>query len=486
MAFGELRLRRGGALPAMPAEAWLGAGLLAGVGLATGALFGQPAMFAVAALAVVAAGIAFYEPRVIGPLLALALPLEISKLAFPFLQTRADLGGGLPPTSIVDAGRLAVGLAGAVWVVRPGRSRREVLPSSPLVLPLALLFAAYALSMLYAIDVAAARTETLRLALSLGTLALVPFFVRDRASLRWTLCAFVFTMAALSIVGIYQEFSGRFLWNPGLGLYGQRRINTTFADPNHFARFLIEGVAVALALWSFAGRRTKLAFLLPSMLLALLTLGFTGSRGSWIVALLALPATIALLPIARSLRLRMLGTGAALLVAAALAAAAFNPYFSSRVDTFKFGFAAAGARPYLVEAGLNMFTDHPLTGVGIGGYQTAFVYDYYRYKDPKIHANVTISHTSLVTMLAELGLIGMVALAFLAWRWITYVRSVLGVADGELRAVVAGMAMISAIILLASQTEGRFLEDPYLWFAAGMVVAAEAIATRAPAAVVDG
>ena len=479
MAFVDLRLPRPGPLPAVPAEAWPAAGLLAAVALATGALFGHPAMFALAAVAAVAAGIAFYEPRVIGPMLVLALPLEISKLAVPFLRTRADLGGGLPPTSIVDAGRLVVALACAVWLLRPGRPRREVLPSSPLVLPLALLFTVYALSMLYAIDVSAARTETLRLAFSLGTFALVPFFVRDRASLRWTLYAFVFMMGALSIIGIYQEFSGRFLWNPGLGLYGQRRINTTFADPNDFARFLIEGVAVALALWFFARRRTKVAFLLPAMLLALLTLEFTGSRGSWIVALVTLPATIALLPIARALRLRMLGMGAALLVAAALALVVSNPYFSNRVDTFKFGVAAAGARPYLVEAGLNMFTDHPLTGVGIGGYQTAFVYDYYHYKDPKIHANVTISHTSLVTMLAELGVIGMAALAFLAWRWLAYIRRVLAAGDGELRAVVVAMAMISAIILLASQTEGRFLEDPYLWFAAGIVVAAEAIAAPA-------
>ena len=35
--------------------------------------------------------------------------------------------------------------------------------------------------------------------------------------------------------------------------------------------------------------------------------------------------------------------------------------------------------------------------------------------------------------------------------------------------------MVSAIIFFGSQTEGRFLEDPYLWFAAGLAVAIEAI-----------
>ena len=73
----------------------------------------------------------------------------------------------------------------------------------------------------------------------------------------------------------------------------------------------------------------------------------------------------------------MLGTGAAALVVAALTVAAFSPFFTKRVNTFTFGVEASGARPYLVKAGLNMFADHPLTGVGAGGYQTSFEDDYF-------------------------------------------------------------------------------------------------------------
>ncbi len=465
-------------LPAPPAEAWLVAGVLAAAAFGCGALFGRPALFAGLAIGSVAAGVAFYEPRTLGPMLALALPIEISKLAFPFLLTRSELGGGVGETSIIDAGRVVVALAFAVWLIRPGRPRAGVVPSSPMTLPLALLFAVFALSTLYALDVAAARTESLRLLFSLGTFALVPFFVRDRASLRWTLYAFVFSAAALSLAGIYQQATDTFFWNAGLGLYGERRINTTFADPNHFARFLLEAIVVAMMLWFFAGRRAKFGFLLPSMALAVLTLVFTGSRGAWVVGAVALPAAVMALPIERSLRLRMLGMGGALLVVAALAVAAFNPYFVKRVNTFTFGFEAAGARPYLVKAGLNMFADHPVTGVGAGGYQTLFEDDYYGYKDPKIKANITISHTALVSIVAELGLIGLAALSFVAVRWTAYVRGVLAHAPPELKAAAIGLAMITAIILLGSQTEGRFLEDPYLWLAAGLVVAVDQIVRR--------
>jgi O-antigen ligase len=468
------------ALPAPPPEAWLVAGVLAATALACAALFSHAAMFAGLAAGSLAAGVALYEPRAIGPLLALALPLEISKLAFPFLQTRSELGGGLDPTSIVDAGRIMVAMAFAVWLIRPGRARADVIPVSPLTLPLALLFAVFALSSLYAINVSAARTETLRLVFSLGTFALVPFFVRDRAALRWTLYAFVASVAALSVAGIYQQATGTFFWNAGLGLFGERRINTTFADPNHFARFLLEGIVIAMMLWFYVERRVKLAFLLPTMALAILTLVFTGSRGAWVVGIVALPVAVMALPIERQLRLRMLGLGAALLVLAAVAVSAFNPYFAKRVNTFTFGFEAAGARPYLVKAGLNMFSDHAITGVGAGGYQSSFESDYLRYKDPKIKANVTISHTSLVTIMAELGVIGFAALAFLAVRWAWYMRTLLREAPPDLRAAAVGLAMISVIIVFGSQTEGRFLEDPYLWFAAGLAVAIDTI-SRSPA-----
>src|SRR4029079_17025257 len=125
---------------------------LAAVALACGALYQHPPMFAALAVAAAAAGVAFYEPRAIGPMLALALPLEISKLAFPFLQTRSELGGGLGSTSIIDAGRLVVALAFVVWAIRPCRPRLDVLPATSMTLPLALLFAVTAISSLWAID----------------------------------------------------------------------------------------------------------------------------------------------------------------------------------------------------------------------------------------------------------------------------------------------------------------------------------------------
>ena len=168
--------------------------------------------------------------------------------------------------------------------------------------------------------------------------------------------------------------------------------------------------------------------------------------------------------------------GAALLVAVALAVAAFSPFFTKRLDTFTFGVEAAGARPYLVKAGLNMFADHPLTGVGAGGYQSSFENDYFQYKDPKIKANVTISHTSLVTMMAELG-VDRPRRARVSRRAVGRLpaRADRRRAAGDEGGAPRRSRSSSAIIFLGSQTEGRFLEDPYLWLAAGLAVAIDGI-----------
>ncbi len=467
--------------PSVSAEGWLIVGLLGAVVFAVAALFSHPGAFACAAIGCAAAGAAFYEQRLVGPLLAVALPLEITKLAFPLLQTRGELGGGLGATSIVDAGRLVVALAFAIWLIRPGRARDEVIPTSTLTLPLVLLFAVYACSTLWAFDVSAARTETVRLLFSLGGFALVPFFVRDRVSLRWTLLALVATAGVLAVIGVYQQITGDFLWNEGLGKYGERRINTTFADPNHFARFLLEAIVIGLLLWPFARPNTRRWLLAPSLGLSLLTLVFTGSRGAWVAGAIALPLAAMALPADRRTRVRTIGAGVAAVLLVAMASAAFSPFFTKRVDTFTFGVEAVGARQYLVEAGLDMFSDNPLIGVGAGGYQTAFEEDYYSHKDPKIKANITASHTSAVTILAEFGAIGVVVVLFLILRWTLYIRNLAHTHDRELRTIALCLGIATLIVALGSQTEGRFLEDPYLWLFAGLAVAVEQILVRTPA-----
>jgi len=206
-----------------------------------------------------------------------------------------------------------------------------------------------------------------------------------------------------------------------------------------------------------------------------LTLIFTGSRGAWIIAVALLPLLVLALPVPRRPRLSLLLIGSLALLCALGLGLAVSPYFRDRLGTFRFGTEATGARPYLVEAGWKMFRDHPVWGVGIGGYQDSFLNDYYYFKDPKIKANVTLSHTSAVTTIAEIGVLGAVASLFLLYRWGRLGWRLHRRSRGEARALVLGLWALSLVILLSSQTEGRFFDDPYLWLVFGLGVALERV-----------
>ncbi len=438
----------------------------------------HPDLLALSAGGLLVTAVAIREPRLVVPVIILLLPLEISKLLFPFLPTREELGGGLPPTSIVDVGRLAILMAAVVWLIRPGISRSEVLPSSTLAVPALLLLALYAVSALYARDTEAARTETLRLTFLLAFWALIPVFVRDLTTLRWCAAALIASAALLAVAGIYQQATGTFFWNEGLGLYDERRINATFADPNHFARLLLAALVLGLALFFLVSSKVRYMLLVPALALCGLTLIFTGSRGAWLIAVALLPLLVLAIPVARRLRLRLLSVSALVLLCAVGLGLVLSPYFRDRLGTFRFGMEASGARPYLVQAGWQMFTDHPLQGVGVGGYQDSFLNDYFHFKDPKIKANVTISHTSAVTVISELGVLGAVVSLFLLYRWARLGWRLHRRSRGEMRALVLGLWAISLVILLSSQTEGRFFEDPYLWLVLGLGAAMERMPAR--------
>lgn len=486
MAVAEARQPAASARPRHAATPALAVLLLAaGVAFAVAVGARHPALLALSAGFLVLAAAFFRRPQLAVPIIVLLLPLEISKLFFPFLSTRQELGGGLPPTSIVDVGRLAIVTAGAVWALNPRLPRSLAFAGSALTLPSLILLALYALSVLWARDTEAARSETLRLAFLIAFAALIPVFVRDRQTLRWCLFALIASAALLAVAGVYQQATGVFFWNEGLGLYGERRINATFADPNHFARFLLLAIVTGIALFFFVERRWR-PLLAAALALCALTLVFTGSRSAWLIAVPMLPLLALFLPLSGRLRLRLLAAGGLALVAAVVLGLAVSPYFRDRIETFRFGAEASGARPYLIEAGLHMFRDHPVWGVGVGGYQDSFVNDYYYYKDPKIKANVTLSHTSAVTVISELGVLGAVAALFLLFRWARIGGRLWASGDSETRALVLGLWGMSLVILLSSQTEGRLFDDPYLWLAFGLGVALQRIAREEEASGLAG
>ncbi len=434
-------------------------------------LHNQPLALSSLAFGLAALAAALFDRRLVVPMVVLALPLEITKELFPFLYASESATSPDLRVSIVDFGRLAILFAALLWVVRAPPNWLALLPRSTLFLPLALIFALYVLSLPNTPDLPAGGRETLHLAFNVGFFLLIPLFVQDRQTLRWCLLALVVSGLALALAAVFQQAADVYFWNEGLGRGGAPYRNATFADPHHFARFLNIVIAVSIPLFFVWTRRMRYFLVVPTLGLCGLALLFTSSRSGWLTTVLLLPFLTLFLPLDRRYK-------GAILVGLALAAVGMaglatvgGGAFLNRLETFRQGIWVIGARYYLIQAGWQMFLDNPLFGVGVGGFQESILGPYRSFI--WLGRNTTLSHTALVTTIAELGLLGLAAIAFLFYRWGALCVRLYWQASWEDKAVVVGLAGAFLAILISSQAEGRFLEDPYLWLVFGLGVALE-------------
>lgn len=437
--------------------------------VAAGLLTGRPDFAFALAVFLFATVVALLNRCLTVPLLILALPLEISKLWFPFLPPRGYLGGGLPPTSIVDLGRLLMALTVllAVWEgLRAGFRLKVTL----LHVALLVLLSVYLVSLLYTRSRIDAVIETVRLAFFILVFLALPQLVSDRRTFAWCLAAFLVSAGGVALIAVYQGITGHLFWNTGLLQYGQYRVNSVFGDPNHLARFLIEALALSLAtLAIWQDKRRSLA--LSAIVVCLPALLLTSSRAGWLIAALVLPVMAVLLPRPRLDRRWLLVVGAGLTVIVLLTASIIGPYLADRLRSFGDIQRVLGPRSYLVAAGIAMFRDHPIGGVGLAGFQKALQPDYAHFIDPTAGPVTTLSHTTVVTIAAELGLIGLAAFALFLGGWAQLVAQAYRLGERCSRAFVLGLTAAGVTLLLASQSAGRFFEDPYLWLILGLTVA---------------
>src|SRR3989441_2475890 len=304
---------------------------------------------------------------------------------------------------------------------------------------------------------------------------------------------FLVSALAIAMLGVFLYVTQLSIWTPNRLVAA--RLNITFADPNITARFLTLGACVAVLM--YAARQSP-AWLCASTAVACavvepLTLSRSG-LGLFVV-------TLALAVIVAKERRRAVAL-ATISLTIFVVATIVNPATRQRAEDatatvvsavtgkpFSFGptqsagghgqNAAEDNRVYLVRAGLSMFADHPAAGIGFGGYQNALTTSYRGILPPALSgANLdTLSHASLVTVLAEQGVIGtalllafLVALGLEAWR----ARRRLGV--WAIWATVP--ASLAVPIFLYSQIEGRFFSEPYLWLALGLFYSARQAAVR--------
>jgi O-antigen ligase len=432
----------------------LGGGLLDRLSGATGVA----ALIVGIGAVIVAAAALVRWPAVVPLAVLLAAPLR-PPLSFDssstFLVQIANdgrLGRLLPLYFVLAAAATALG-----WRALRGDELRA-LPRT-IALPAAAFFAFACCSLLWADDVEAGTNLLLFFTLPFATLLATVARAKYPAwTPRWLAGAALAMASLFAAVGLWQAATHKlFFYAPNLAASNANtdyfRVTSLFGDPSLYGRHVMLGIAVALTL--LATRRWRTWPLIGLIVLMWAGLLFSYSQSS-MTALLVV--TLALAVATGDARIRR---GVALLAAAALLATC--AYVAVQVADGKSLNRITSDRTERVQDATRVIEHHPVAGVGIGGQPRASR----RLAHSDRPTPNFVSHTTPLTVFAELGVIGLVlyvwllaAAAVLIWR-VTARDQTLGLALG---------AALLGLFVHALFYSG-FLEDPLTWLVIGIAAA---------------
>ena len=453
-------------------------GLLAGELLATG---WRPVPGGIGLATVVAAGIA---AAALGAALAILLvrrPEALAPLVVAALPFRVPLQLGGQSASLLVPLYLVIGAGGIAyaWVrLRPTTGGRPALerPAGRIELALALVLLLYALQSAYSPDLDKALQTIVFFYLPFAILLKLLTGVEwSRRVVAWCFGVAVSLALLFAAIGFWEWSSGRLLLNPKVIASNQFesyfRVNSLFFDPNIYGRFLaIVMLAVTgLLLWS----RRRGAVLFASLTLAVLwaALVLTFSQSSFSSLLVGLALLAALRWRARSV--------VAVTVAGAVVAVAFVVAAPGLLGVDLGSLAsldrASSGRLELMRGGLALWRERPLLGHGSGSFS-----ERYRQREDASSAQaVSASHTIPITIVAEQGLVGLVAYVLLLGAAAGLLFGGIGALRGRAPppaglVVRAVLAAAFAALFFHTLLYAAFLEDPIAWTLLGAAVGVRA------------
>ena len=412
-------------------------------------------------------------PRVLLVAWVATLPFEFTKIYFP--------------NQAFEVSRVVLVLCVVSFVINVAVERRELrVPLSAGTIGLALFTVYAAVSATVAGSVLGTRTAGAMIAYLLMMITVFNL-VQDQEEHRRIWSAIAVSAIIVSAIGLFLYLTSSYIWNPPN--FGPLRVNATFHDPNIFARFLAFAMlSLALLAADLEATIRQRALWVAGALAAAATFPFTYSRAAWAFAFIVALVVIA---VARRKKRAIALVG---LIVAIFAAIAFidpsvlsraallaqnlespfrNRAFLDRAPWLQFlaVLPLDSVRQYLIGSGLIMFADHPIFGTGFGTFSQSLLSTYAGLVPPGV--DDTASHTSLITVVAELGLVGLAIVLVAGYSFVrSTVRAV--VQSPSARTYVLGPAVALIVIVLTSQISGRLFEEPYLWLFLGLAYSAQA------------
>ncbi len=334
----------------------------------------------------------------------------------------------------------------------------------PLAWPLAVFIGWTGLSFLWTKDPRQGAIELLFFILPFGLLTVV--LARLAWSRGWVLVLYVqLAVMALvfAVIGIVQYETRSIFWNPKVRVdnaYAPSgwfyRVNSVFYDPSIYGRFLVIGILASLVI-VLLRRGDPLWWIAATLVIAITWAGLlpSFSQSSFVALLVAV--TLAAVFAWRWRSLFLIAVAVVALVLGLIGSPAIRHKASLSHVT--------SGRSTLVTKGLKVATQHPVIGVGVGGFRRAYAdLVHLRGKEPKAAA----SHTTPITVAAETGFPGLLLLAWVVFVALATAFRRLGRGfDGAAR-LAFGLALVA--ILVHCLFYNALFEDPTFWGLLALVV----------------
>jgi putative inorganic carbon (HCO3(-)) transporter len=382
----------------------------------------------------------------------------------------------VPLYGVVGAGALALGYD----LLRRDRRAQEL---GPLAWPLAAFVAWSGLSLLWSDDLREGSIDLLFFFLPFGLLAVCLARLPWSRSALQLLYAMLAAMALVfAAVGIYQWLTRDIFWNPkvdvGNAFAPFYRVNSVFWDPSIYGRFLVIAILATLVIALCSVRRELVlgAAAVIAVVWAGLLFSFSQSSFAALIAGVVLAAAF----VWRWRSAVAVGLGALVMVTVGFSAPQVR---DNLLDESRRGLDRATSGRYgLIEDGARIALDHPLEGVGLGGFKRAYAdRTGLRGEEPARAA----SHNTPVTVTAETGLPG---LALLVWLVTAAILTALRLAGR--RRLTGRVSLFVALgitaIAVHSLFYDAFFEDPMTWGLFGLAALTAAAAASASATEDEG
>jgi putative inorganic carbon (hco3(-)) transporter len=412
------------------------------------------------------------EPKLL--ILAVIVGLPVEYFGTQTLGALGQSGVAGAIRALLNPGKLAMLATIGVVIIRERHTPGRLIPNSSVVVPILVLLALTVLGVAWS-DSLTPSNAVLILPMYVAFVFTAPTLIEDRRDVERIVGTFLLVCIGLSLIAIAQRLFGVFNWRAILiqsDGYSYRS-NATFADPNHLARYMALCISLAVGLILATGpRRTTIYLAVPLLVVTALGIVVTASRSGWGLVIFCSAIVVFAAPIARYTKAKLVtaaGTALVLLIALLLVQGGEN---AQRVASLASPVTALGQREFLIRVGWQEFLDNPFIGVGSGNYQHALITTY-RSLVPD-WAEVTLSHTSLVSIIAEWGILGLAMFLFITVRLAAvavgcYRRS----STRYIRLISAWLGAALLGIVLHSQSEGRLFDEPYLYLLLAILVAIE-------------